>query len=604
MSDTTYVDYIAPAVNAEWLNEINDHVWHDTPVMGTTVHNANTIKVVPFDDILSTDTQSALEEINTYLPAGTGAVTTTVQNKLRETVSVKDFGAACDGTTDDSTALFNANAAAVAKNVPITIPAKMHIPSPVTITAGLLEDYATLFSSTSLVTVDGGGDKLAPTINLNTMGLGGSAAQNKSALQFALDNGGAYTFEPGGYTFDTGVTSSYASQYSLGSFDTKRYDINGMSRNNTVIYYSGTGYWLTATGGAEGHALQAFDRLSNFSLQSNAVGTNYGISYALKVCPEISNVYIAGFKDALRLDGVFSAKIDNLKIAACENGLVMDGISGLGSPNLIKISKSNFEGCTTTGINGQKVGDNIVLDSIDVESCGTAGNAATGGVYLSLDASNGPGPLTIKDSYFELNRGGFDIYINNAQNLNATAIIDGCFFNRASAAAHTINNIVLRNTGTGTLRVIVRGCAFHHTGDYTPSAGETYFNIGTNCELIDGGANTYSSAIPLPNASSSRPGITSEIYVGDVNADGSSNFLPKGVSVTKGGAGTYTVTNSIGWGIDVNAYFPNANSASGVNNRIVHRVLKVSVSDFVVYTTDVAATPTDAPFYFQVARIC
>lgn len=29
MSDTTYIDYVTPAVNAEWLNEINDHVvWY------------------------------------------------------------------------------------------------------------------------------------------------------------------------------------------------------------------------------------------------------------------------------------------------------------------------------------------------------------------------------------------------------------------------------------------------------------------------------------------------------------------------------------------------------------------------------------------------
>jgi hypothetical protein len=37
-----------------------------------------------------------------YLPAGTGAVATTVQTKLRETVSVKDFGAVGDGVTDDT----------------------------------------------------------------------------------------------------------------------------------------------------------------------------------------------------------------------------------------------------------------------------------------------------------------------------------------------------------------------------------------------------------------------------------------------------------------------------------------------------------------------
>jgi hypothetical protein len=43
-----------------------------------------------------------------YQPAGTGAVTTTVQAKLRQTVSIKDFGAAGDGTTNDATAVLNA----------------------------------------------------------------------------------------------------------------------------------------------------------------------------------------------------------------------------------------------------------------------------------------------------------------------------------------------------------------------------------------------------------------------------------------------------------------------------------------------------------------
>ena len=40
-----------------------------------------------------------------FIQSGTGAVATTVQAKLRQTVSVKDFGATGDGTTNDTTAI-------------------------------------------------------------------------------------------------------------------------------------------------------------------------------------------------------------------------------------------------------------------------------------------------------------------------------------------------------------------------------------------------------------------------------------------------------------------------------------------------------------------
>lgn len=40
-----------------------------------------------------------------YTPAGAGAVGNDVQTKLRERVTIKDFGAKCDGTTDDTSAI-------------------------------------------------------------------------------------------------------------------------------------------------------------------------------------------------------------------------------------------------------------------------------------------------------------------------------------------------------------------------------------------------------------------------------------------------------------------------------------------------------------------
>ena len=56
-----------------------------------------------------------------YLPAGTGAVATTVQGKLRESVSVKDFGAVGNGSTDDTAAIqaaLNSNNGSIAVYFP------------------------------------------------------------------------------------------------------------------------------------------------------------------------------------------------------------------------------------------------------------------------------------------------------------------------------------------------------------------------------------------------------------------------------------------------------------------------------------------------------
>jgi len=56
-----------------------------------------------------------------YDPAGTGAVATTVQAKLRETVSVSDFGATGDGVTDDTAAIKKAMLYAQSQNLGLSI---------------------------------------------------------------------------------------------------------------------------------------------------------------------------------------------------------------------------------------------------------------------------------------------------------------------------------------------------------------------------------------------------------------------------------------------------------------------------------------------------
>lgn len=98
-----------------------DYLWTNGTIVTFT-----TAPAVGTDNILVRYMQalamgSSVASDVSYTPSGVGAAVTTVQSKLRESVSVKDFGAVGDGVTDDRPAFTLAVTYAASLTYPVTI---------------------------------------------------------------------------------------------------------------------------------------------------------------------------------------------------------------------------------------------------------------------------------------------------------------------------------------------------------------------------------------------------------------------------------------------------------------------------------------------------
>jgi hypothetical protein len=134
-----------------------------------------------------------------FTQAGAGAVRRSVENKLKDAISVKDFGAVCDGVTNDAAAVAAANTAAA--GLPLLFPGVTHIGSPVTITCPIVDTLNQLFTATSQVTIDNKmpvrpdwwGD-VENTLNYATNALPVTGGTVKLANKTYKSNNHAYTF--------------------------------------------------------------------------------------------------------------------------------------------------------------------------------------------------------------------------------------------------------------------------------------------------------------------------------------------------------------------------------------------------------------------------
>lgn len=144
-------------------------------VVTKTGYETVAISAIELDDLLASSGSNSVG----YLPAGTGAVSRTVQGKLRETVSVTDFGAVGNGVADDTAAIQTAITAVKNTSKQLFFPAGSY-----RVTSSLVMDAVGM----SFMGAGGGGNARSAAGSLGVVGTG----SNVSATQIIGDfNGGA-----------------------------------------------------------------------------------------------------------------------------------------------------------------------------------------------------------------------------------------------------------------------------------------------------------------------------------------------------------------------------------------------------------------------------
>lgn len=163
----------------------------------------------------------------TYLQGGTDSISRTVQSKLQESVSVKDFGADPTGVADSSTAFTKTLAELSTTGGILFIPKG---------------NYKLLFSTTTLLTVPTNvtieGEGAASILNIDGNGIvgnktafylsGAGATLKNFAANFTVDDGIAFNVQASNLTFDglvlngghTAVTTTTFHGWTLGSNST------------------------------------------------------------------------------------------------------------------------------------------------------------------------------------------------------------------------------------------------------------------------------------------------------------------------------------------------------------------------------------------------
>ena len=277
----TYVSYAGTTANTNPVildSRGEADVWLGNALYKLALYDADNALIWTVDNITTSGNSLQAElaasggsALIGYLAAGAGAVATTVQTKLRETISVKDFGAKGDNSTDDTAAIQAAIDSLSAKGGVVFFP------------AGYYKISNTLLVKYSNIGLRGDGIVASTIVNTSSsLSAIRFAASPDSSIIYGNSLSDIRVTVPAALDSDAiGVELTHCDSFTMSSVSVKEYLINlkvsgarGLFVSN-CLFASGSYFAATPKSGSRSVMIQAYsisDTSFNFHFTDCEIG--------------------------------------------------------------------------------------------------------------------------------------------------------------------------------------------------------------------------------------------------------------------------------------------------------------------------------------------